>query len=154
MSDEEKIPSEEPAAAGDAGQGAGDVVRNVFGRIGEALDTTAKVARLSLDIGALNSRRGALFQEMGAKVYDLYGKGLVKNAALLTSCADVASIDAQIAEKRAQIAEMRGQHRAGTAAEPEDEFGIEEEPGAPPTSSGDLSTDEEREIRPPGERKL
>ena len=92
----------------DQGQRPAEVVRTVFERLGETLDVTAKTARLSLDIGALNARKGGIFQEMGRKVYELYGKGLVKNSALLALCADVAEIDSQIAEKRAQIEELRG----------------------------------------------
>lgn len=145
MTDEQK--------PGDGGQNPGDVVRNVIERIGETLDVTAKTARLSLDIGALNARRNGLFQEMGRKVYELYGKGLVKNAALLALCADAAELDAQIAQKRAQIAELRGQHGKQAAVE-EEELGIEAEAGAPPTSGDDLSEEEEREIRPPGDKKL
>ena len=138
----------------DRGQSPGKFVRNAFERLGETLDVTAKTARLSLDVGALNARKGGVFQEMGRKVYDLYGKGLVKNAALLALCADVAEIDSQIAEKRAQIAELRGQHGKEAPIEEEEEMGVEEEPAAPPTSSEDLSEAEEREVRPPNERKL
>ncbi|MDH7570344.1 MAG: hypothetical protein QHJ73_12255 [Armatimonadota bacterium] len=111
----------------DRSQGPGDVVRNVIERIGETLDTTAKTARLSLDIGALNARRGAVFQEMGRKVYELYGRGLVKNAALLALCAEVAQLDAQIAEKRARIAQLRGQHPDHEAPDESEELGIEED---------------------------
>ncbi|NLC56912.1 MAG: hypothetical protein GX774_08765 [Armatimonadetes bacterium] len=139
----------------EGGQHPGDVVRNVIERIGETLDTTAKTARLSLDIGALNARRNALFQEMGRKVYELYGKSLVRNASLLALCADVAEIDAQVAQKRAQIAELRGQRgKEAPVEEAEEELGIDEDPTAPPTSSDDLSDEEEREVRPPGDKKL
>lgn len=153
MSDEENIPQEPEA---EKGQGAGEAAKSFIGRIGEALDTTAKVARLSLDIGALNSRRTALFQDMGRKVYDLYGKGLVKNAALAALAADAAAIDAEIAEKRAQIAELRGERGGVESEEQGEELGIEEdaEAAAAPTSSGDLTSDEEKEARPPRDKKL
>jgi hypothetical protein len=137
----------------DQGQRPAEVVRTVFERLGETLDVTAKTARLSLDIGALNARKGGIFQEMGRKVYELYGKGLVKNSALLALCADVAGIDSQIAEKRAQIAELRGQHGKEAVTE-EEELGIEEEPAAGPTTSDDLSDEEEREVRPSTDKNL
>lgn len=154
MSDEENTPQEPEAKKG---QGAGEAAKSFIGRIGEALDTTAKVARLSLDIGALNSRRTALFQDMGRKVYDLYGKGLVKNAALAALAADAAAIDAEIAEKRAQIAELRGERGGVEPEEQGEELGIEEDAEittSPPTSSGDLTSDEEQEARPPRDKKL
>lgn len=148
-----ETPEEETKPSPEGGQKSTDVVRSVIERIGEALDTTGKVARLSLDIGALNSRRNALFQEMGARVYELYGKGLVKNAALGAMCADAADVDAQVAQKRAQIAELRGQKETAPAPPENEEMGIEEEPGAPPTSSDDLTSAEEQQLRP-GDKKL
>ncbi|MBI3946265.1 MAG: hypothetical protein HY321_10130 [Armatimonadetes bacterium] len=149
MSDEEKQPEQK-------GQGFGGVLRNVVERVGETLDVTAKTTRLSLDVGALNARRNGFFQEMGRKVYELYGKGLVKNTALLGMCAEVAAIDAQIAEKRAHIAELRGQQHTEEPTAPPEEMGVESEPegGAPPTSGQDLSDEEERQVRPPGDRRL
>jgi hypothetical protein len=147
MTDEEKRP--------DPSSGPWDMVRTGFERLGETLDATAKTARLSLDIGALNARGNGLFQEMGRKVYELYGKGLVKNASLLAFCADAAEIEAQIAQKRAQIAELRGQRGEGGAVEEPEEMGIEEDPGeTPPTSSTDLNPEEEQTIRPPSDRRL
>lgn len=145
MAEEKKTPA--------SGTGTGESMRSLFERLGETLDVTAKSARLNLEIGALNSRRNALFLEMGRKVYDLFGKGLVKNAALLNQCATAADLDAQIAEKRAQIASLRGHHAAEKEPEQAAEQGIEEE-SVPPTSGEDLSEEEEWEIRPPGERKL
>jgi len=145
MADEER-PEEQ-------GQRPAEVVRTVFERLGETLDVTAKTARLSLDIGALNARKGGIFQEMGRKVYELYGKGLVKNSALLALCADVAEIDSQIAEKRAQIEELRGKSGKEAVIE-EEELGIDEEPAAGPTTSDDLSDEEEREVRPSTDKNL
>lgn len=140
MSDEEKQPEQK-------GQGLGGVLRSVVTRVGETLDVTAKTTRLSLDIGALNARRNGFLQEMGRKVYELYEKGLVKNAALLGMCAEVSKIDAQIAEKRAQIAELRGQQRGEEPQEEPEELGIEEEP-----QEGESTRRED--ATPPDDRRL
>jgi hypothetical protein len=89
----------------------------------------AKVAKIRMDITALNGRKQDRFADIGKKVYALYESGLVRNAELLDLCSYVRQLDLEIADKEHAVAELRFDEDGSGAMPPAPyEGGIEEAP--------------------------
>ncbi len=112
-----------------------DKAKNFVGRLyrksREVGSEIIQTARLKKEIVDLESRREEVFIEMGKKVWALYGKGLVKNADLLSFCRDIESIDSEVRAKENEIEEIRARRPQEEADVEEEEAGIESEPEVP-----------------------
>lgn len=73
----------------------------------EALEQQASIQRLVGQIRRLQRERGALFGQMGTKVYALHGQGKIRNQDVLEDCERVDAISAEIERLRQQIQDIR-----------------------------------------------
>jgi len=120
--------------AGEIADKAASVLGRFIRKGREALSEMSQISRLRLEIKDLETRRDEVYIEMGKKVWALYGKGLVKNADLLSFCKDIERINADVEAREREIEEIRArraQEEQEEADVEEEETGIEPEPEAP-----------------------
>ncbi|MBC7326605.1 hypothetical protein H5T87_00620 [bacterium] len=111
-----------------ADSGAEKKLKDVFSKIGKAVQTQAEIAKLRLQVKKLEKQKNEIFQRIGEKVYALFPKGLVKNSTLIALCEEVSKIDQEISEKLQAIEALKEvQGETETTDLGEEEQGIEEE---------------------------
>ncbi|MGB9608562.1 MAG: hypothetical protein ACPLSK_01540 [bacterium] len=103
-------------------------IKEVFRKIGKTVQAQAEIASLRLQIRKKEGQKREIYQKIGEKVYSLFPKGLVKNAALISLCEQLQKIDEEIKDLEEKIKALseEPQEKEEEASE-ENEGGIEEE---------------------------